>query len=55
MNSYTAWAALCGLGLGAGLWLMIVRLPAWRPMAFADRVAPHIRVGVRSSRMLQDS
>ncbi|WP_461636087.1 type II secretion system F family protein [Glutamicibacter soli] len=55
MNNYTAWAALCGLGFGAGLWLMLLRLPAWRPMAFADRVAPHIRVGVRSSRMLQDS
>ncbi|WP_313812251.1 type II secretion system F family protein [Glutamicibacter sp.] len=55
MNSYLPWAVLCGSGLGLGLWIVILRLPAWRPMSFADRVASHIRVGVRSSRMLEDS
>lgn len=55
MSSYASWAALCGLGLGLGLWLIVVNLPGWRKMAFADRIAPHVRVGVRSSRMLEDS
>lgn len=55
MSNYTAWAVLCGFGLGLGLWFMLLRLPAWRPMAFADRVAPHIRVGMRSARMLDDA
>ena len=55
MSSYLPWALLCGSGTGLGLWLVLAHLPAWRPAAFADRIAPHIRVGLRSSRMLQDS
>ena len=55
MNSYVSWAALCGLGFGLGIWIILVNLPGWRKMAFAERIAPHVRVGVRSSRMLEDS
>ena len=55
MNSLVPWAVLCGFGLGLGLWMIVVNLPAWRPLSFAERVAPHIRVGTRSSRMLEDS
>ncbi|PQZ99976.1 type II secretion system protein F [Arthrobacter sp. MYb229] len=55
MNSLIPWAVLCGFGFGLGLWMIIVNLPAWRPMSFAERVAPHIRVGMRTSRMLEDS
>lgn len=35
--------------------MIMANLPAWRTMAFADRIAPHVRVGVRGSRMLEDS
>lgn len=55
MNTNITWAVLLGCGFGAGLWLVLTRIPAWRTMSFADRVAPHIRVGMRSSRMLEDS
>jgi len=55
MSTYATWAALCGLGFGLGTWIILVNLPGWRKMAFADRIAPHVRVGVRSSRMLEDS
>lgn len=55
MNTYVSWAALCGLGLGLGIWIILVNLPGWRKMAFAERIAPHVRVGVRSARMLEDS
>lgn len=55
MNTNITWAVLLGTGLGTGLWLILTRIPAWRTMTFADRVAPHIRVGMRSSRMLEDS
>lgn len=55
MNAYMPWAILCGAGLGLGLWIIMANLPGWRKMAFAERIAPHVRVGVRSSRMLEDS
>lgn len=55
MNSFISWAALCGFGFGLGVWIILVNLPGWRKMAFAERIAPHVRVGVRSSRMLEDS
>ena len=45
-------ALLLGLCLGCGLWLVLVRLPFMRPLSFADRMAPHLRSGRTSSRML---
>lgn len=47
-------ALLLGLCLGCGLWLVLVRLPFMRPLSFADRMAPHLRSGRTSSRMLAE-
>lgn len=47
-------ALLLGLCLGCGLWLVLVRLPFMRPLSFADRLAPHLRSGRTSSRMLAE-
>ncbi len=50
MNPAAALAALCGIVLGSGLWLVLVRLPVMRPMSLTDRIAPQLRaVDVRSS------
>lgn len=47
-------ALLLGLCLGCGLWLVLVRLPFMRPLSFVDRMAPHLRSGRTSSRMLAE-
>ncbi|MHC6176204.1 type II secretion system F family protein [Glutamicibacter sp. X7] len=52
MSGYFGWAVLCGLGIGVGLCLVVARVPAWRSSTFVDRIAPHIRVGQRPSRLL---
>ncbi len=49
MTPVLALAALCGLVLGAGLWLVLVRLPPMRPVTLTERIAPQLRaVDVRS-------
>ncbi len=50
MSPTTILALVLGLCLGSGLWLVLVRLPAMRPISFADRMAPHLRTGRTSSR-----
>ncbi|OUM39809.1 type II secretion system F family protein [Arthrobacter sedimenti] len=55
MNPATAMAALCGLVLGTGLWLVIVRLPAMRPPTLTQRVAPQLRAVDVRSRLLSES
>lgn len=45
-------AAACGLLLGAGLWLLLVRLPFMRPMTFADRIGPQLKTHNLESRLL---
>jgi tight adherence protein C len=46
--------ALLGLVAGAGLWIIIIRLPRWRSPALDARLAPYIR-GTRPSRLLPPS
>nr|WP_211878556.1 type II secretion system F family protein [Pseudarthrobacter albicanus] len=36
-------ATACGIVLGSGLWLMLVRLPFMRPITFVDRLHPQLR------------
>ena len=55
MNHIHAWAAIAGTTLGVGLWLLVCALPYFRQPSLAQRIAPHLRVGMRASRMLQDS
>jgi len=55
MNGALPWAAINGAALGLGLWMVVRWLPFFRSPSFVQRVAPHLRVGMRSSRMLQDS
>lgn len=43
-----------GMTMGCGLWLVLVRIPAMRPVTFSQRVAPHLRAGRGGSRMLAD-
>lgn len=54
MKSTTTLAILLGLTLGTGLWLVLVRLPFMRPVSFAQRMAPHLRSGRTSARMLSE-
>ena len=37
-------AEVCGTVLGGGLWLFLVRLPFMRPITFAERIGPQLRV-----------
>ncbi|MHA7278875.1 type II secretion system F family protein [Arthrobacter sp. MDT2-2] len=55
MNPATALAALCGIVLGTGLWLVVVRLPAMRPPTLTQRVAPQLRAVDSRSRLLSES
>ncbi|MDN4611071.1 type II secretion system F family protein [Arthrobacter burdickii] len=55
MNPATALAALCGIVLGTGLWLVVVRLPAMRPPTLTQRVAPQLRAVDVRSRLLSES
>ncbi|WP_417220572.1 type II secretion system F family protein [Arthrobacter sp.] len=45
MSAAIAWGLALGLLLGAGLWLVFVRLPAMRRVNFADRIAGQLRSG----------
>ncbi|WP_104118117.1 type II secretion system F family protein [Arthrobacter sp. B1805] len=55
MNPVVALAALCGLVLGVGLWLFIVRLPALRAISLTERVRPQLRAVDLQSRLLTDA
>ncbi|BBE23308.1 pilus assembly protein TadB [Arthrobacter sp. MN05-02] len=54
MTPVSALAALCGLVFGAGLWLVLVRLPVMRAMTLTQRVAPQLRAVDVQSRLLTD-
>ncbi|WP_372447765.1 type II secretion system F family protein [Pseudarthrobacter albicanus] len=43
MTGLMASATACGIVLGSGLWLMLVRLPFMRPITFVDRLHPQLR------------
>ncbi len=53
MNTLMVAAVLCGLMLGAGLWIVLVRLPLMRGTTFADRIAPQLRSHNLESRLLR--
>lgn len=52
MNPVVAIAALCGVVLGAGLWLVVVRVPPMRPVSLTERIAPQLRAVDVQSRLL---
>ncbi|WP_026555480.1 type II secretion system F family protein [Arthrobacter sp. 35W] len=48
-------AVTAGLVLGAGLWLVLVRLPFMRRPTFAERIEPQLRSVAPQSRLLAES
>ncbi|MCA4132239.1 type II secretion system F family protein [Arthrobacter sp. M4] len=52
MRGATAVTVLCGVVLGAGLWLSLVRLPAMRAIRFVERIEPQLRTQNVQSRLL---
>lgn len=48
-----AFAVLCGLLLGSGSWLMLVRLPFMRAATFSDRIEPQLKSQNLESRLLR--
>lgn len=55
MSNPLAWAVIAGATLGLGLWITILGLPRFRTPTLAERIAPHLRVGMRPARMLEDA
>lgn len=55
MTPPLALAILCGLMLGAGLWLVVVRIPAMRAITLTQRIAPQLRAVDLRSRLLADA
>jgi tight adherence protein C len=53
MTTVPAAAVVCGLVLGAGLWLLLLRLPFMRPISFAERIAPQLKSQNMESRLLR--
>jgi tight adherence protein C len=53
MNTSSAIAMLCGLFLGAGCWLILVRLPFMRGQRFSDRIEPQLKSQNLESRLLR--
>lgn len=46
-------AAICGIVLGAGLWLILVRLPMMRATTLAERIEPQLKSQNLESRLLR--
>jgi tight adherence protein C len=53
MTTIPAAAIVCGLLLGAGLWLLLVRLPFMRPISFVERIEPQLKAQNLESRLLR--
>ncbi|WP_309073008.1 type II secretion system F family protein [Paenarthrobacter sp.] len=53
MNTSTAFALLCGLSLGIGCWLVLVRIPFMRGTRFSDRIEPQLKSQNLGSRLLR--
>lgn len=54
MNGHLLMVAGVGLVLGAGLWLILVRLPAMRQPSFTQRVKPQLLSAASHSRLLDN-
>ena len=52
MTPPDAAAVVCGVLLGAGLWLLLVRLPFMRPLSFTERIEPQLKSQNLESRLL---
>ncbi|MDQ6754356.1 MAG: type II secretion system F family protein [Actinomycetota bacterium] len=55
MNASTGLAVGAGLLLGAGLWLVLVRLPFMRRPTFGDRIEPQLRSVASQSGLLREA
>ncbi|MFW0774617.1 type II secretion system F family protein [Paenarthrobacter nitroguajacolicus] len=53
MNPSNAFAVLCGLSMGAGCWLVLVRIPFMRGTRFPDRIEPQLKSQSLGSRLLR--
>ncbi len=53
MTGLMASATVCGVLLGAGLWLVLVRLPFMRPVTFVERIGPQLKSHNLESRLLR--
>ena len=52
MTQLMTMGVLAGTGLGAGLWLVLARLPFMRRTRFVDRIAPQLKSVDVQSRLL---
>lgn len=55
MTGLTPSAVFCGLLLGAGLWLIFVRMPFMRAIPFVERIEPQLRSQKLESRLLSSN
>ena len=55
MTGLMASATICGALLGAGLWLLLVRLPFMRSTTFAERIGPQLKSHNLESKLLRTS
>ncbi|UZX03880.1 type II secretion system protein F [Arthrobacter sp. CDRTa11] len=55
MTGTSAAVIVCGVVLGGGLWLLLVRLPFMRATTFAERIEPQLRSQNLESRLLRSS
>lgn len=53
MTGTSAAAMVCGIVLGAGLWLLLFRMPFMRPITFTERIEPQLKSQNLESRLLQ--
>ncbi|WP_427130261.1 type II secretion system F family protein [Pseudarthrobacter sp. S9] len=53
MTGLMASATVCGAVHGAGLWLLLVRLPFMRPTTFVERIGPQLKSHNVESRLLR--
>ncbi|MDI3242665.1 type II secretion system F family protein [Arthrobacter sp. AL08] len=53
MTGLMAAAVVCGVVLGIGLWLLLVRLPFMRPTTFVERISPQLKAHNLESRLLR--
>jgi len=55
MTGLMASATICGALLGAGLWLLLVRLPFMRATTFVERIGPQLKSHNLESKLLRTS
>lgn len=53
MTGLMAAAAACGVVLGCGAWLLLIRLPFLRPTTFVERIRPQLKSHNLESRLLR--